>query len=333
MTSDPSHQHNALAEKRREWLDCLSGEDEHSVYQQIHAMIWDAASFHVINQAVRFAPPADGGGVQLSGLLHTLLNRCFFESQMISIRRQTDSYGITGEKGVFSLTGLLQDMHNNTKLFTRRQIFDAEGLAYDTSPLHEAERRHAAGQIAAGEHAWFVPPDIDAGPSEERHEQIDRLAGVGPGTRSPEDRVQDTVFKNLQSKLTESCGDVKVTVDKFLAHAATPESRGTTKADQVTLGAILNAQQAICQIASFVSINLLGHAQLCPLARPIFDQFQYVDRPLVADKRGVEKLRAEWVQFERRTLPWSGWSLDDYEREFGDGDRPEHQDKTVEEEA
>ena len=63
MTSDPSHQRNTLAEKRREWLACLSGEDEHSVYQQIHAMMWDAASFHVINQAFRFAPPAEGGGV------------------------------------------------------------------------------------------------------------------------------------------------------------------------------------------------------------------------------------------------------------------------------
>ncbi|MCH7885095.1 MAG: hypothetical protein IIC01_07555, partial [Planctomycetes bacterium] len=268
MTSDPSHQRNTLAKKRREWLACLSGEDVHSVYQQIYAMMWDAASFHVINQAVRVAPPVEGGGIQLSGLLYKLLYRCFFDSQMISIRRQADSSGLTGERGVFSLAVLIRDMCDNAALFTRRQIFDAEGLAYDTVPLREAERRHAAEQHAAGEMAWFVPPDIDAGPSETRHEQIDRLAGVGRGKRSPKDRVLNTVFENLLSKLNDSCRDIKEWVDKFLAHSATPESRRIAKADdvEVTLGAILNAQESICQIASFVSINLLGDSQLCPLA-------------------------------------------------------------------
>ncbi len=332
MTSDPSHQQNMLAEKRREWLTCLSGEDKHSVYQQIYAMMWDAASFHVINQALRFAPPAEGGGVQLSGLLHTLLSRGFLASQMLSIRRQTDPYELKEKRSVFSLGGLLQDMHDNAKLFTRRQIFNAEGLAYDTGPLREAERRYEAEQQAGGENAWIVPPDIDAGPSETRHEQIDRLAGVGRGTRKPEDRVQETVFGNLRSKLTDGCGEVKVRVDKFLAHAATPESRRIAKADavRVTLGAILDAQQAICQIASFVDINLLGHGRLCPTPTPTFDQFQYIERPLVVDERDVEKLRQEWARFEQKTFPWGDWSLDDYEREFGDGGRPERQDETVE---
>jgi hypothetical protein len=130
--------------------------------QQIFWMVWNVGAFRVINEARRITPRDNQGGVQLNALVHQLIDHSFFESQMLAIRRLTDTYPLTGDprkRDVFSLTSLLQDMRNHAHLMTRANMFAAEGLQYD----YEAVRHKQIEYFRApptGRGSW-VPPELD----------------------------------------------------------------------------------------------------------------------------------------------------------------------------
>jgi hypothetical protein len=48
-------------------LDCLSGSDRNSVKNQLHRIIWNAATFRVINESRRLAEQDARGRPKLSG--------------------------------------------------------------------------------------------------------------------------------------------------------------------------------------------------------------------------------------------------------------------------
>lgn len=307
----------SLKDKRKQWLDILDGEDENAIKNQVIQMTWDAAAFRVVNEARRFAPRAPEGEVKLNGLMHRLLDHGFFVSQMASIRRQVDGAGVEGKKGVYSLAGLLKDLKEHRYLLTRKSIFEAESLEYDVESIKREEEKYDREQMKKGKRAWYTPANLDAEQLEWRHRDVDGLAGVARTARSPDDTIQDQVFTNLSAKIKGSCQEVKDHVDKFIAHAATPQSRADVRADEagVTLNHLLESHRILCQVMSFLSVCILGGASLHPLPYAQFDQFQYIDEPLVAPNQ-VEGLRALWKQFENESHDWGQWGLNEYDSEF-----------------
>ncbi|HUS93382.1 MAG TPA: hypothetical protein VM695_16110 [Phycisphaerae bacterium] len=317
ITSDRD-QFNA---KRQLWVQCLDGDDRHSVTRQITRMTWNAAAFRVINEARRIAPPAKEGGLQLNGLMHSLIDDCFFESQMLAIRRLTDSYPITGDRrgrDVFSLTSLLRHMEKNAKLMTRSNLLAAEGLEYDYEAVREKEREYHRERMLAGERAYFVPRSLDSHGLQTRQEQIDFLAGVVGTQRSPDDSVRPEILSHLRRKVLGACEEIRVRVDKFVAHAASPDSRQAEDADamRVDLNHIWEAHKAICEVANFVDMYLLTGTSHGFLAVPQYDQFAYIDRPLVASGC-VADLRAMWDAYEKETGEWGLWGIDELRTEMG----------------
>jgi hypothetical protein len=59
--------------------------------------------------------------------------------------------------------------------------------------------------------------------SERVHKNFDSLAQVDPKTRSRDDVIRREVLDHLESELRK-CENVKKYVDKFIAHAAAPET-------------------------------------------------------------------------------------------------------------
>jgi len=318
-----------LAEKRKVWLEVLSGKDRHSITKQITRMTWDATAFRVVNEARRLAPRDPDGGVQLNGLMYSLLDRAFFASHMATVRRlaqkrrpgrQTDKQPLwEGNLGVYSLSALLQDMLNHRNLLTRKAIFAAEGLEYDYEPTQQKffaslDKQRGKNQKASDD---TPPPPFCWLDSEKRHEQIDSLAGVQAQGRQPGDMVRKEVFDNLQRKVDGVCEVVVKHVNKFIAHAATPESRATVGADEagLMLNHLWQAHQHLCEVASFLAIYVLGDSFPGPLPIPQYDQFKYIERPLI-DASQVGKLSDLWRQIEKEADGWSQWGLDQYAKEF-----------------
>jgi hypothetical protein len=151
-----------LSEKRKQWLEVLSGSDQNSINRQLAQLTWDAAAYRVINEARLFAKPVDPrnphGNVQLSGLMHNLIERGFFISQMVAIRRLTDKSSLDGSMGVYSLTGLLNDILKHHYLITRRSIFDAEQIEYEAATIERRAHKFYEEQRQAGQHAYGIPP-------------------------------------------------------------------------------------------------------------------------------------------------------------------------------
>jgi len=304
-----------LVEKREQWIEALLGDDPNSIFNRIERMTWNAASFQVINEARRHAPRDQDDEVRLNGLMHSLLNRCFFETHMMGIRRLTDaSYPLEGPRGVYSLGALLEDMKALHYLFQREAMFEAEGLEYDYEAIRQKFQSWSLQSDAPG---GAVPADMSWSMSQARHAQLDRLCGVPPDARSPEDTVGTECFYNLEQKIAEACNDVCTHVSKFIAHSATPHSRECVNADEVgiTLEHLWDAHRSICQVTHFLAIFVLGNS--CPefLATPQYDQFKYMDQPLI--EPSLKPLLQEfWHELGRDFRGWSQYGLDDYEEEF-----------------
>lgn len=313
MTTGKKAQCREYEAKRTEWTRWLDGDDRHSVMNQITRMIWDAAIFRVINEARRLAPKDLEGGVQLNGMIHDLINRGFFVGQANAIRRLTDKSLAAGSRGVYSLHGLLEDMEKHAHLITREHIFAAEGLAYDGKPVREAFEEYCQQQERAGNGGCGVPNSLDWLRVDERHRQIDRLAGVAKNKRSRKDAVRPECFGRLKKKL-DVCGKLSAYVDKFIAHAATPGSRALVKADElnITLGNLWEAHEAVCTVANFVDVYLLTGTSHGFLAVPQYNQFKYIDQPLIA-KEVVARLHEVWHEYDLETHKWAAWGMAQFE--------------------
>jgi hypothetical protein len=275
--------------RRKLWLDCLTGSDSNSVKNQVQRIIWNAATFRVINEARRIASTDKDGRPKLSGLEHEMINNGFFAYQAIAVRRLGDSYPLEGPKGVYSLAGLLKDIKSHARLFTRKNMIETE-RAMPSYP------------------EFYV--DV-------RHEQIDEMSGVKQPQRADEDTIQIRIFDRLLARLKEASNDVSQHVDQYLAHAATPESRASRKTDDlsITLQHHYDAHRVICEIVNFVSVWLLNDTHLGFFAIPQFNQFEYMDSPLVETQK-IQHLRAIWDDFKREINGWSDWGWDGLKSEL-----------------
>jgi hypothetical protein len=283
-------------------------------------MIWDSAAFRVINEGRRLAASAPEDGVQLNGMMHQLIDKCFFETQMMALRRLTDDrYPLSGHRqnrDVFSLTALLSDMETRAHLLTRQNILDVEGIPYDSAPVKKRLDDYLLQKVRIGEGASSIAPELNWFRTEERHRQIDSLAGVSPERRSRTDTARPGMFGFLKEKVKGAIANLSPYVDKHLAHAASPGSRQAAGADAIslTLSDLWNAHKAICEVTQFVGTFSLGVSFIfLPFAQS--DQFVYIDRPLVTEDN-VGALRREWDSYEKETQEWARRGVDELTREY-----------------
>jgi len=316
MTHPDTSQFAEFKAKRDQWIQCLSSaKDPNSVTNQITQMLWDAAVFRVINEARGYAEKDEDGNPKLNGTTHDLINRGFFVLQAGAIRRLTDTAALTGRKGVSSLWCLLDEMERNVHLITREHIFATEGLQYDYEPIKKAREEYLAGRGAC-----FVPADLWWENLRDRHDQIDFFAGVTLDKRSPMDAMRPEIAGYLKKKLVEVSKDIRTYVNKFIAHAATPESRASVSADElaITLGHLWSAHEGIYKVANFVSIWLLGGSGLGGLAVPQYNQFKYIDRPLVTSAN-IQRLAESWHGYSNEVHQWGQWDWHECEAEMKGG--------------
>lgn len=238
-----------LKAKIKEWEEWLVGNDTNSIRNQIYDMIWDSAVFQSINECRKYAPTNVKGEIEMNGVIHRFIDKCFFETQAIAIRRLLDK---RRKDDVISLCKLVEDMEKHYHLLTRKNILDVHDYPYE----YEQEKRRISDEtFKKGPGPHVMGKDYDRCQiSEYTHKFIDSLAGVEPSKRSPDDCFRPQIFEWLKQHLSR-CEEIRTFVNKFLAHSATSESRSYLKPQEldVTLGNILKAHKIICQTAIFIS--------------------------------------------------------------------------------
>ncbi len=307
-TSMPQNNLTVFNEKRGAWIKCLCGDDRNSIVNQTIRMLWNNASFLIINEARKMAPSAPEGGVQLNGLMHRLLDSTFFESQLLAIRRIIDPHPISGAKSVFSLKALIGDMKAHIDLMTRENIFAAREMEYDYEAVKQKCQEYCMSRLGSG--AFAIPSELWWERLEQLHKTIDQLSGTPNNERRPTDTIDHRVFDSLTEKLEGvTTADMAEHVNKFIAHAATPESRNLVNADdaKITLGHIWEAHKSICAIVRFLDQYLLtgNYHVLMPLGG---NKFAYIEKPLVVTEN-VTRLDEVWENYEKEVQNYSPINL------------------------
>lgn len=299
--------------KRNEWIRCLGSKDRNSVIFQVYDLIWNAAAYRVVCEGRRIAGRDEQGQARVSVLLHNLLDRTFYQSQSVSIRRLLDTSPLKGRKGVFSVSGLLRDMQEHRALFTRQNIFAADELPMDIQAVAAARSALMFERARFGCDTGYVPRELDVRAVELLHDSIDRLCRVAADNRAPGDTVCEDVFTGLLDRL-KPVERICEHVNKYLAHAATPESRATVAPDteHLTFNELGVAHETICRCCQFVDGFLLrqtSHGFLPMYAGPLFE---HLDTPLVLSSE-VQCLRDAWSAYEKETEKWAhtpvGWAF------------------------
>jgi len=248
------------------------------------------------------------GDVKLNQMVHIFVDECFAESQVMATRRLTDR-----RQGMYSLTSLLEDIHKHVNLMTRENLFRAEGLECDI----DATTAKCDEYLLQNKGFVKIPEKFNWRALKIRRAQIDFLAGVNSGKGLLEDRVRSRILSNLKKKVQTACKDLKTYANDFLAHAAPPWRRAADDADDIrpTLAGLDEAHKAICEVANFVDIYLLGESGGISLPLPQYNQFAHIDTPLFT-KEGIETLGQIWKEYEDKTEQWANWDIEGYRREF-----------------
>jgi hypothetical protein len=287
------------------WLDCLIGDDQNSIYQQIYMKIWDTAIFRMVLESRRIQVERNPDAPDINAHFHSFIDRNFFEAQTAFIRRITDEdwHGFNGEKGVYSLGVLIQDICNRRVELTRQEYFNLRGLPYDCSALASSQSDFISQMISEGKDQFVIPRAYDPDPCRDAHITFDRLSGVSIAERSPQDIILETVFSKLKIKL-EPCQKITEYVNKHIAHSATPESRKVMNAR--TAGFDLNdlwqAHRSMCEVAEFL-VEILAAQSHLTLPWPGPDFFDNWEAPLI-QAEDIELLREAFEQYEDETGKW-----------------------------
>lgn len=317
MSLAPPPKDPAFEAKRLDWIRCLDHKDPQTgkldrncVLAQVYDLVWNAGAYRIVLEARRIAEKDERGTIKLHGLTHQLLDRCFYQSQLANIRRLMDTSPLSGDRGVFSLKGLILNMQKNRAMFTRRNLFAAFEQSLDVETLRKAMFDNLWEREQQGHHVSELPVGCFPDFSDRLHQAVDSLCGTRPEDRRPDDVVAEAVFENLLSKL-DTTKAICDHVNKFLAHAATPESRALVDADgaKITYEKLWHAHETICRACQFIDCYLLRQTNHRFLAMAPGDLFKHIEQPLVTGS-GIDDLRRHWRAYAKQTESWSEGSLE-----------------------
>lgn len=300
----------AFRKKRLQWMEWLSGEDPHSISREIYSMLWDHALFLTVNELRKMAATEPENGVGFNGPVIRLFDAGFVTTQATTIRRLIEKPRADPKWAVISLRRVLKDIEQNLDLMTRENYVCHDGLPYDYGSVHQ-KWLSSLPVTKSGSHVGSLPTQgPDAWPTAERvHKNFDILAQVNPKKRAREDRIKIEVLEQLETKI-KKCENIKKYVDKFIAHAAAPETRAGPSNEEkgITLERLETCHKIIYQVASFISGPLLWECNLGGLPVPQYDHLKNLDKSWVS-MRNLEKARKKWDDVAKEVSKWDSISL------------------------
>lgn len=293
----------------KNWEACLNGNDPNSIFQQITMMIWDTGIFRIILAARQSELKKNPLAPEINDALHSFIDRNYFQSQSLIIRRITDQiYSLTGKKGVYSLIALIMDIENYKNELTRKSYLDLKNMPYDYEEIRRREYEYCLSQTPGK--GFFIPPELKWHPIEEAHCTFDRLAGVTAYNRNPGDQIDSNVFCRLRDRLSV-CTEISSYVDKFIAHSSTPDSRFIQNYTEmtITLQHLWEAHQSIFEVSNFLSSTLFDREHMA-LAFEIPSFYMFWDKPLI-EHGELDLIRNTFENYHKETETWRTEGIDD----------------------
>ena len=159
------------------WQEMLTGNDQHSIYNQIQDIIWNDNVYRTFNEARRISAETNGSSTGLAGTLIELVDRMFVTHQSMAIRMLIDDYEWRPDRSVYSLPRLLKEIEQNKNLFTRENYICYDGLPFDGKNL-----------------SWK-----DELIYKDRQKKFDILSKKNESDRNREDNLSHAVFSEIKN--------------------------------------------------------------------------------------------------------------------------------------
>lgn len=268
---------------------------------QVQNMLFETLIYKTILKARSVAPQDSKGRIKLNGAVHYLIDKCFFNNQLMTIRRLTDK-----GQDVISLYKLLNQMKRNCKHLTRENYFKAlqeRGYEYNYSEIKEKENEYISKNLRMGG-AIVIPEELNWEKSEELHSDFDKLSKGNIGNRKHGDIIDNSIFDKLLDEL-KPCEKLRKHVNHFIAHSLKPGKieKLDDEALRVTFGHLWKSQQVICKVVKFIDLYLLGRVShgLLPFCHGSF--LQYIEEPVISKERKKE-LHIEEEIFRKEIRSW-----------------------------
>lgn len=274
-------------------------DDEHAVLPTLVQFAWNYAAFSSVVELVRAAPENERGGKQMNSMLLELLTSTYWGSAVMAIRRLVDRGSISGERGVYSLRSIINDAQGHRERLTRRVYIEVIARQpYDYEQVEQRYWQYVLGQVPGPVH---VPPELHFELSQRRHEEFDWLSGVSQNNRSEDDLIQTEVFDRLKDRLAR-LDTIAEHGTIYFAHASTTESRAGRGLQNWNLHEAKEALRDLANVAEFVGRWFCGSGIGDILPTPQFDQFEFLDRPLIDGPTHV--LQDRWDEFRDEVSSW-----------------------------
>jgi hypothetical protein len=275
--------------------------DDNAVVPTLTTFAWNHAVFMSVVKAVELAPVDAEGNKPLNFSVLNLLRSSYWGGAILSIRRLVDPNPLNGPRGVSSLRSILNDVSACRRRITRRVYVETiAGLQYDEEDVDRRYWEYLLGQ-PPGVAVW-VPPELHVEPISQRHDEFDFLSGIARDARTPEDLIDANVFERLEARLAR-VDAIAEHATVYFAHASTKESREGRELASFGPNDAMEALQILVETAELIGRWFLYRGVGDVLATPQFDQFENLDKPLLADNQ-VEELRTQWDTFAERTALW-----------------------------
>lgn len=264
--------------KRTAWVNWLDNDEYHAIWPVISQMVWNEVAFNTLAKIA----DADGESALNNALVTEVILNGHVAMQVLSIRRLTET-----NKGVLSLSRLLQDIRRHRKLLTRENYVAFDGLPYDYEEVEEEHfRTHGSGM------RWLDRTGPGAfGAARMAHEQFDRLSGISPDQRKRDDRIPAKLIDTIERWITD-CGakDIAAWSHPYLAHAGTPASRQAVACFRVNGAKIGSATKGLARAAEAVSAYLLYSSGRMNslMATPQFNQFDLLANAVLKSSKRVD---------------------------------------------
>jgi hypothetical protein len=303
-------------DKHSEWTTSMRGDGELSlngIHSQIVRLVWSAAWFRVVLRARELASSRDNTSSGLNTALHAWIDSVFLDSFLVKVRRLAggDSDALVGKDACYSLSALLKDLKQHRHLLTREHLLSLDNLSFDISALKAKEDEYWREHAQEGR-AFFIPPHLDTRRSEQRNAEIDYLCETTAASRKLSDVVQESVLEGIQGRLANLAA-VCLYTNKFIAHAATTESRRGDKrgnVDDLHIGIrdLWAALENLCRAVTALDGWLIGRTAHAFLPAMYAHEWQGIDAPFVP-RESVPILRDFWKQLEAEAMDWGNPSV------------------------
>ena len=262
-------------------------DDIHSISNQYQEMIWNDTVYRTFNEARRISEITNSPNTGLPGTLIEMIDRNFFDTQAMAIRRLTDPHEFRPNRTVNSIPSIIEEIKSISGIFTRENYICYNGTPYDNSTLPE----------------W-----PDQAKHEERNKQFDRIA-VKFTTRSRDDLLDIEILKKLEKEL-QDFDLIRAYTNKYVAHAAASGNRYKLipELKKLTLQALEDSYRKIVAICKVLG-DVLDVYFLAEIATPQFDQLENWNMPFVTKEDHLE-LYKYWESRREMFERWDRNSVD-----------------------